>query len=50
HGDEAQRRAAFDALRKHYPPRREIDGLTVSVAGQPAALGQVITALGATLS
>ena len=49
-GNEAQRRAAFDTLRKHYPPRREIDGLTVSMAGQSAVLERVITALGATLA
>ncbi len=33
-GDSATRRAAFDALRKHYPPRREITGLRVATGGQ----------------
>ena len=45
-GDDQQRRAGFDQLRKHYPPRREIDGLQVDVAGQ-AALERVVRALGA---
>ncbi|MGK9064068.1 4-phosphoerythronate dehydrogenase PdxB [Stutzerimonas chloritidismutans] len=48
-GDEAQRRAAFDQLRKQYPPRREIDGLHVTLDGDNAALERVVTALGATL-
>jgi erythronate-4-phosphate dehydrogenase len=41
---------AFDALRKHYPPRREIDGLTVRINGEAAQLVQLVTALGATLA
>jgi erythronate-4-phosphate dehydrogenase len=41
---------AFDALRKHYPPRREIDGLSVHITGESAALTQLVTALGATLA
>ncbi|MHA6493382.1 4-phosphoerythronate dehydrogenase PdxB [Pseudomonas borbori] len=50
-GDEASCRAAFDRLRKHYPMRREIDGLRVTVTGSaPPQLTQVITALGAMLS
>ena len=49
-GDEASRRLAFDGLRKHYPMRREIDGLHVAVQGEaPPALLRVIQALGATL-
>lgn len=47
-GDEEQRRSGFDQLRKHYPPRREIDGLEVDVAGQ-ASLEQVVRALGCQL-
>ena len=47
-GDEEQRRADFDQLRKHYPPRREIDGLEVHIAGQ-AELGRVVNALGCRL-
>lgn len=48
-GDEADRRAGFDALRRHYPPRREIDGLTVTLTGANAALERIVRALGATL-
>ncbi|WP_010490097.1 4-phosphoerythronate dehydrogenase PdxB [Pseudomonas sp. S9] len=45
--DSAQQRAAFDALRKHYPMRREITGLEVSFAGPPSAeLVQALKALG----
>ncbi|MCO2141311.1 4-phosphoerythronate dehydrogenase [Pseudomonas aeruginosa] len=47
-GDSATRRAAFDALRKHYPPRREITGLRVATGGQ-AELQRVVRALGAQL-
>ncbi len=48
-GDEASRRLAFDGLRKHYPMRREIDGLRVAVQGEAAPqLRQIIQALGAT--
>ncbi|MDV7211617.1 4-phosphoerythronate dehydrogenase PdxB [Azotobacter beijerinckii] len=46
-GDEQARRAAFDALRKHYPPRREIDGLRVRLAGEAPLLRQMVRALGA---
>lgn len=46
-GDAAQRKAAFDALRKHYPYRREIDGLRVAVPGEAPALRQLVAALGA---
>ncbi|MGE4477220.1 MAG: 4-phosphoerythronate dehydrogenase PdxB [Stutzerimonas sp.] len=48
-GDEAQRRTDFDRLRKHYPPRREIDGLQVRIEGGDAALERVVRALGARL-
>lgn len=48
-GDQASRRAAFDALRKHYPMRREIDGLRVNVQGEAPQLVRLIKALGATL-
>ena len=44
--DEARQRAGFDALRKHYPPRREIDALAVSIAGDSAPLRQMVDALG----
>ncbi|MGF6693141.1 erythronate-4-phosphate dehydrogenase [Metapseudomonas resinovorans] len=48
-GDEAQRRAAFDALRKHYPVRREIDGLRVRLTGEAPRLAEIVRALGAEL-
>jgi erythronate-4-phosphate dehydrogenase len=48
-GDAAMRRAAFDALRKHYPMRREIDGLEVCVKGHAPALVSLVQALGAKL-
>jgi erythronate-4-phosphate dehydrogenase len=41
---------AFDALRKHYPPRREIEGLVVRIMGESEALEQVVRALGARCS
>jgi erythronate-4-phosphate dehydrogenase len=47
--DPAQQRAAFDLLRKHYPERREIEGLAVRVRGDAPQLAQMIAALGATL-
>lgn len=43
-----EQRRAFDALRKHYPPRREIDSLKVHIEGHSPALQQIVTALGAT--
>ncbi|MBA1230844.1 4-phosphoerythronate dehydrogenase PdxB [Pseudomonas viridiflava] len=46
-GDTHSQRLAFDALRKHYPPRREIDGLKVGLDGQSQALTTMIRALGA---
>ncbi|POD71988.1 4-phosphoerythronate dehydrogenase [Pseudomonas syringae group genomosp. 3] len=45
--DTASQRLAFDALRKHYPPRREIEGLKVHLEGESDALTQLIRALGA---
>lgn len=48
-GDEGMRRAGFDALRKHYPPRREIDGLRVELLGQAPQLAALVRALGARL-
>ncbi|MCU1716893.1 4-phosphoerythronate dehydrogenase PdxB [Pseudomonas sp. 5P_3.1_Bac2] len=46
-GDVQARRAGFDALRKSYPVRREIDGLQVQVNGSAPALVSLIEALGA---
>ena len=46
-GDTKTRRAAFDALRKHYPPRREITGLWVDIQGDSPRLESLLTALGA---
>ncbi|MCQ4264423.1 4-phosphoerythronate dehydrogenase PdxB [Stutzerimonas stutzeri] len=48
-GDEAQRRAGFDLLRKQYPLRREIDGLKVRIGGHNPALATIVEALGARL-
>ncbi|WP_313407721.1 4-phosphoerythronate dehydrogenase PdxB [Stutzerimonas kunmingensis] len=48
-GDEAQRRAGFDLLRKQYPPRREIDGLKVRIGGHNRVLATIVEALGARL-
>lgn len=48
-GDTAARRAAFDALRKAYPPRREIDGLQVRLQGEAPELARLVRALGARL-
>ena len=45
--DVAQQRSAFDGLRKHYPERREIDGLEVRIQGESAALSRIVRALGA---
>ena len=49
-GDALTRRAAFDGLRKHYPMRREIDGLEVCVKGDAPALASLVQALGARLN
>ncbi len=48
-GDAAARRAAFDQLRKHYPYRREIDGLRVRVQGDNPAQSALLRALGVQL-
>jgi erythronate-4-phosphate dehydrogenase len=40
---------AFDLLRKHYPPRREVEGLRVSISGQSEPLARIVRALGAVL-
>lgn len=45
--DSAQQRAAFDQLRKHYPVRREIEGLAVRLRGESPQLAQLLSALGA---
>lgn len=49
-GDAGARRTAFDRLRKHYPMRREIDGLEVCIQGQAPALSSLVQALGAKLN
>lgn len=49
-GDTAQRKVAFDALRKHYPYRREIDGLRVHLDGEAPRLAELVRALGCELS
>ncbi|MEB0077916.1 4-phosphoerythronate dehydrogenase PdxB [Pseudomonas sp. CCI3.2] len=46
-GDAASQRLAFDALRKHYPARRELEGLSVQINGESESLRQLVTALGA---
>lgn len=46
-GSVQEQRTAFDALRKHYPQRREIDGLKVRIEGDSPALRQIVAALGA---
>ncbi len=46
-GNVSEQRAAFDVLRKHYPLRREIDGLKVRIEGDSPALQQMVAALGA---
>ncbi|MFJ4195655.1 4-phosphoerythronate dehydrogenase PdxB [Pseudomonas sp. NPDC089534] len=45
--DVGAQRAAFDALRKGYPVRREIEGLKVKIEGESPALLQIVAALGA---
>ncbi|MCP1444454.1 erythronate-4-phosphate dehydrogenase [Pseudomonas sp. GGS8] len=46
-GNVSEQRAAFDALRKHYPLRREIDGLKVRIDGESPVLQKIVAALGA---
>lgn len=48
-GDSTQQRLAFDALRKNYPPRREIEGLRVRILGPSEPLTRIVQALGAVL-
>ncbi len=48
-GDAAQRRAAFDQVRKSYPVRRELPDLRVQIDAPTAALTQLVAALGMTL-
>jgi erythronate-4-phosphate dehydrogenase len=48
--DAGVQRAAFDALRKHYPPRREIDALKVRIEGEGSLLRQQLHALGIQLA
>ena len=45
-GTVEQQKLAFDALRKHYPVRREIEGLAVHIQGENEALTSMVTALG----
>jgi erythronate-4-phosphate dehydrogenase len=47
--DAQQQRAAFDQLRKHYPPRREIEGLKVHIDGDAPELRRIVEALGAVI-
>ena len=47
-GNVSEQRAAFDALRKNYPARREIDGLQVRIEGDSPELLKIVAALGAT--
>ncbi|WP_137817255.1 4-phosphoerythronate dehydrogenase PdxB [Pseudomonas sp. 2FG] len=49
-GSAAARRAGFDALRKHYPARREVDGLRVRLSGEAPGLVRLVRALGARLA
>lgn len=48
-GDAEARRAGFDALRKHYPPRRELPGLAVRLPAAAQPLRSQLAALGVTL-
>lgn len=47
--DPAEQCAAFDLLRKHYPQRREIEGLAVHLRGEAPQLAQMVCALGGVL-
>ncbi|RMO99272.1 hypothetical protein ALQ29_04130 [Pseudomonas marginalis pv. marginalis] len=46
-GTVEEQRKAFDLLRKHYPARREIEGLKVRINGESTALASIVSALGA---
>ncbi|MEJ3575041.1 4-phosphoerythronate dehydrogenase PdxB [Pseudomonas fragi] len=48
-GTVQEQKLAFDGLRKHYPIRREIEGLQVHIEGESVALKQLVKALGAVL-
>ena len=48
-GTVQEQKLAFDALRKHYPVRREIEGLQVRIEGESQGLTQMVKALGAVL-
>ena len=48
-GNVQEQKLAFDALRKHYPVRREIEGLHVHLEGESVALQQLVKALGGVL-
>jgi erythronate-4-phosphate dehydrogenase len=48
-GSVSEQRAAFDGLRKHYPSRREIDGLQVRIEGESLQLQRIVAALGAAI-
>ena len=45
-GTVQEQKLAFDALRKHYPVRREIEGLQVRIEGESQGLTQMVKALG----
>ncbi|NBA96212.1 4-phosphoerythronate dehydrogenase PdxB [Pseudomonas sp. R5(2019)] len=47
--DPALQKADFDALRKHYPIRREIDGLQVRIEGEAPQLAKLVKALGCSI-
>lgn len=44
-GTVEEQRKAFDLLRKHYPERREIDGLKVRINGESPVLSGIVAAL-----
>ena len=48
-GSVAEQKVAFDLLRKHYPERREIEGLPVKINGEDEGLRHLVLALGAVL-
>ncbi|NWB87972.1 4-phosphoerythronate dehydrogenase PdxB [Pseudomonas gingeri] len=48
-GNVAEQKVAFDLLRKHYPERREIEGLPVKINGDDEVLRKLVLALGAVL-
>jgi len=48
-GTVQEQKLAFDVLRKHYPVRREIEGLQVHIVGESDSLTQMVKALGGEL-